>query len=59
MIDKHPDETWSYHQETLLVIPGQAEPFRHTDRNRLRKIAESTPNPTALAAQRAAKMSAG
>lgn len=27
----------------------------HTDRNRLRKIAEPTPNPTALAAQPTAK----
>ena len=35
----------------LLTIPGQPEPFHHTDGNRLRKIAEPTPNPTALAAQ--------
>jgi hypothetical protein len=49
VIDKHSDGTWSYHQETLLIIPGQAEPFRHTDRNRLRKIGEPTANPTALA----------
>ncbi len=47
------DGTWSYAQETLLRIPGQAEPFRHTDRNTLRKIGEATPNPTALAAARA------
>ncbi|TAL72343.1 MAG: FABP family protein, partial [Burkholderiaceae bacterium] len=31
---------------------GQTEPFHHTDRNRLRKIAEPTLNPTALAARR-------
>jgi hypothetical protein len=43
---------WSYEQDTLLIIPGQSEPFHHTDRNRLRKIAEPTPNPTALVAQR-------
>jgi hypothetical protein len=48
------DGTWSYEQETLLIIPGQAEPFRHTDRNTLRKIAEPTLNPTARAAQKAA-----
>ncbi len=53
-IDFHANGTWSYEQETLLVIPGQAEPFRHTDRNRLRKIGEPTPNPTALAARRKA-----
>ena len=46
----HDDGTWSYEQETLLVIPGQAEPFRHTDRNTLHKIGEPTPNPTAQAA---------
>src|SRR6185369_2748754 len=34
------DGTWSYEQETLLVIPGQVQPFRHTDRNTLRKIGE-------------------
>lgn len=45
-----PDGTWSYEQDTVLIIPGQAEPFHHTDRNRLRKIGEPTPNPTAQAA---------
>ncbi len=44
------DGTWSYEQDTLLIIPGQTEPFHHTDRNTLRKIGEPTPNPTALAA---------
>ena len=52
-VDIHEDGTWSYEQDTLLVIPGQTEPFHHTDNNRLRKIAEPTPNPMALAAQRA------
>jgi hypothetical protein len=51
-VDTHDDGTWSYEQDTLLIIPGQPEPFHHTDRNRLRKIAEPTPNPTALAARR-------
>jgi hypothetical protein len=49
-ITRHDDGTWAYEQTTLLTIPGLAEPFAHTDRNRLRKIAEPTPNPTALAA---------
>ncbi|MCE9657563.1 MAG: heme-binding beta-barrel domain-containing protein [Burkholderiales bacterium] len=49
----HPDGSWSYEQETTLVIPGQSRPFAHTDRNTLRKVAEPTPNPTALAAARA------
>jgi hypothetical protein len=42
--------TWSYELDTVLIIPGQAQPFHHTDRNTLRKIGEPTPNPTALAA---------
>ena len=37
----------SYEQETLLQILGRADPFRHTDRNTLRRIAPPTPNPTA------------
>ena len=45
----HDDGSWSYEQETTLVIPGQAEPFAHTDRNTLVKIGEPTPNPTARA----------
>ena len=49
----HADGTWSYEQDTVLIIPGQTEPFHHTDHNRLRKIGEPTPNPTALAAARA------
>ncbi|MGH8689170.1 MAG: FABP family protein [Burkholderiales bacterium] len=44
------DGTWSYEQDTVLVIPGQAAPFHHTDRNTLRKIGEPTLNPTARAA---------
>jgi hypothetical protein len=47
------DGTWSYEQTTLLQIPGQAEPFRHTDRNTLRKIGEPTLNSTAKAAREA------
>jgi hypothetical protein len=46
----HADGTWSYEQTTVLIIPGQVEPFQHTDRNTLRKTGEPTPNPTALAA---------
>ncbi len=44
------DGTWSYEQDTILIIPGQAEPFHHTDRNTLRKVGAPTPNPMALAA---------
>jgi hypothetical protein len=48
----NPDGTWSYEQTTVLIIPGQTEPFQHTDRNTLKKIGEPTLNPTALAARR-------
>ena len=50
-VDINADGTWSYEQDTLLIIPGQSEPFHHTDRNRLRKIGEATPNPTAIVAR--------
>jgi hypothetical protein len=41
------DGTWGYEEDTVLQISGQAEPFHHTDRNHLQKIAEPTPNPLA------------
>lgn len=43
----HDNGTWSYQQQTVLVILGQTEPFLHTDYNTLMKIGEPTPNPTA------------
>jgi hypothetical protein len=46
----HDDGTWTYEQDTVLRIRGRAEPFHHTDRNTLRRIAAPTPNPLALAA---------
>ena len=44
------DGTWSYDEDTVLMIPGRAEPFHHTDRNTLTRIAAPTPNPLAAAA---------
>ncbi|SER17579.1 hypothetical protein SAMN04488038_11840 [Solimonas aquatica] len=41
------DGTWSYDEDTVLMIRGQSEPFHHTDRNTLSKLAEPTPNPLA------------
>lgn len=41
------DGTWSYSEDTVLMIKGQTEPFHHTDNNTLHKIAEPTPNPLA------------
>jgi len=43
----HDDGTWSYDEDTVLMIRGQTEPFHHTDRNHLTKIADATPNPLA------------
>jgi hypothetical protein len=43
-VDIHDDRSWSYEQDTVLQVIGRREPFHHTDRNRLRKIAEPTPN---------------
>ncbi len=39
------DGTWSYEQDTVLKIAGQAEPFHHTDRNTLKRVAAPQPNP--------------
>ena len=41
------DGTWSYDEDTVLMIRGTSEPFHHTDRNTLTKISEPTPNPLA------------
>jgi hypothetical protein len=43
----HSDTTWSYDEDTVLMIRGTSEPFHHTDRNTLTKVAEPTPNPLA------------
>jgi hypothetical protein len=34
----NPDGTWSYDEDTILMIRGKTEPFHHTDRNTLTKI---------------------
>jgi hypothetical protein len=43
----HADGTWGYEEDTVLQILGRSEPFHHTDRNLLSKIAEPMPNPLA------------
>jgi len=43
----HADGTWSYFEDTVLTIPGRNEPFHHTDRNTLKRIAPPKPNPLA------------
>ena len=39
------DGTWSYEQTTTLNVRGQATPFLHTDRNRLKLTGKPRPNP--------------
>ena len=41
------DDTWTYEEDTVLMIKGQDEPFHHTDKNTLTRIAQPTPNPLA------------
>jgi hypothetical protein len=44
------DGTWSYEEEGVLVIPDRQEPFHHTDRNTLTRVALPVPNPLARVA---------
>jgi Uncharacterized conserved protein len=43
----HDDGTWSYEEDTVMMVRGQSEPFHHTDRNILTRIGEPLPNPLA------------
>jgi len=45
----NPDGTWSYFEDTVLLVQGRAEPFHHEDSNTLTKVAEAKPNPLAAA----------
>ncbi len=48
----NPDGTWSYQEDTVLMVRDQPEPFHHTDRNTLTKIRDARPNPLARARSR-------
>jgi hypothetical protein len=41
----NPDGSWSYISDTMLMVRGRTEPFRHRDRNTLVKVGEPMPNP--------------
>jgi hypothetical protein len=41
------DGTWTYDEDTVLLIRGQDEPFHHRDKSTLTKLADATPNPLA------------
>jgi hypothetical protein len=45
----NPDGTWSYDEDTVMMVRGKTEPFHHTDRNTLTRIGKPTPNPLARA----------
>ena len=45
-----PGDTWSYEEEAILEIPGVDEPFAHTDRSTLRRLAPPHRNPLAVEA---------
>jgi hypothetical protein len=40
-------DTWTYDEDTTLLVRGQSAPFHHTDHGELAKIGEPTPNPLA------------
>ncbi len=46
-----PGDTWSYEEEATLEIPGLDEPFAHTDRSTLTRIAPPQLNPLAAEAR--------
>lgn len=48
-VEFHDDGSWSYLQDTMLMVRGSNEPFAHRDRNRLARVAEPAPNPAAIA----------
>lgn len=43
----HDDGSWSYDEDTVMTIKGQADPFHHRDCNRLSRVAAPQPNPLA------------
>jgi hypothetical protein len=45
-------DSFSYEQDTVLLVAGRPEPFHHTDRNMLRRVAAPTPNPAVASPQR-------
>jgi len=40
-------DSWSYFEDTVLMVHGRTEPYHHTDRNTLTRVALPKPNPLA------------
>lgn len=49
LVTVNSDGTWGYDEDTVLLVAGRDEPFHHTDRHTLHKVAEPTPNPLSSA----------
>jgi hypothetical protein len=47
LVTLNPDGSWSYDEDTVMMVRGHAEPFHHRDRSRLVRIGDPTPNPLA------------
>ncbi len=47
-VDFHDDGSWSYVQDTTLLVRGRDAPFQHRDRNTLTRVAPPDLNPWAL-----------
>src|SRR5215470_6282377 len=45
-------DSFTYEQDTVLLVAGRPEPFHHTDRNSLRRVAAPLPNPAVTSGQR-------
>ena len=43
----HSDDSWEYQEDTVMTVRNQPQPFHHTDRSVLTRIAQPTPNPLA------------
>jgi len=52
-VEFHDDGSWSYVQDTMLMVRGRDTLFEHRDRNRLSKVAEPDFNPWARIVQAA------
>jgi len=49
-VTANPDGTWTYSEDTTMMISDRPEPFQHTDGNTLHLVTAPTPNPMAQAA---------
>ncbi len=47
VVTLHDDDSWSYDEDTVLQVRGRSEPFHHTDRSTLTRLAAPEPNPLA------------